>query len=179
VVWLTGLPSSGKTTVSELVAADLRERGVAVELLDGDVVRQNLCKGLGFSKEDRDTNVLRIGFVARLLARHGVVVLVAAVSPYRAARAEIRREALGEGSFFTEVYVSCPLEVAERRDRKGLYRLARAGRIEGFTGVSDPYEAPLAPDVLLETDRQSAEESARAVLAFLYETRSIPRDLPR
>jgi adenylylsulfate kinase len=174
VLWLTGLPSAGKTTVSELVSERLARRGLPVEVLDGDVVRTHLSRGLGFSKVDRDTNIRRIGFVARLLARHGVTVLVAAVSPYREARDGVRREVEAEGGFFVEVYVRCPLEVAIERDRKGMYALARAGKLAAFTGISDPYEPPLSPEVVLDTHEETPELSAARLLAYLETARLVP-----
>jgi adenylylsulfate kinase len=162
-VWLTGLSASGKTTISKAVADVLRARGCRVETLDGDVVRQNLTKGLGFSKEDRDENIRRIGFVAHLLSRNGVIAIVAAISPYRDIRDEVRAR-IGR---FVEVFVNAPVEVCERRDPKGLYRKARAGEIKGFTGVDDPYEPPLAPEVECRTDRETVEESVAKVLQAL------------
>src|SRR5579885_2896952 len=150
-LWLTGLSGAGKSTIADTIAPILRARGVPVEVLDGDVVRTNLSKGLGFSKEDRDTNIRRIGFVAHLLARNGVAVITAAISPYRATRAEVRRE-IGR---FVEVYVRASLAACIRRDTKGLYRRALAGEIPQFTGVSDPYEEPLAPELVVDTDRKS------------------------
>ena len=160
-VWLTGLPGAGKSTIATAVAGELRGRELAVEILDGDVIRTNLSYGLGFSKEDRDTNIRRIGFVAELLTRNGVVVLVAAISPYRAVRAEVR-ERIGS---FIEVYVRCPVEVLTERDSKGLYRRARAGEIAHFTGVSDPYEEPEAADVVVDSSVDSVDESVARVLA--------------
>jgi adenylylsulfate kinase len=137
--------------------------GIRVELLDGDTVRRNLCKGLGFSKEDRDENIRRIGFVAELLTRNGVVVLVSAISPYRAIREEVRRKIAD----FVEVYVNAPLSVCEQRDVKGLYRKARSGQLPGFTGVDDPYEAPEKPEVECRTDLETPQESAERVLRYL------------
>lgn len=162
-VWLTGLSSSGKSSIARSVAAKLRANGNKVEILDGDIMRQHLCKGLGFSKQDRDENIRRIGFVANLLTRNGVIVLVAAISPYRQIRNEMRRDI---GSFL-EVYVNAPLEVCEARDVTGLYQRARAGAIRNFTGISDPYEAPLSPDVECRTDRETLEESATKVLCAI------------
>jgi adenylylsulfate kinase len=162
-VWFTGLSSAGKTTLSQAVQERLLAMGYKVESLDGDVVRQHLCKGLGFTKEDRDENIRRIGFVAGLLSRNGVIVLVSAISPYRAARDQLR---LDIGAF-AEVYVNAPLEVCEQRDVKGLYRKARAGQISRFTGIDDPYEAPLAPEVECRTDRESLAESAEKVLGYI------------
>jgi adenylylsulfate kinase len=160
VVWFTGLPSAGKTTIARALAFELRRRGERVEVLDGDIVRENLSKGLGFSKEDRDTNIRRIGFVAHLLARNGVLAVCAAISPYREVRDEVRRLTRD----FVEVYVSTPVDVCERRDVKGLYRKARAGQITGFTGIDDPYEAPLAPEIEVSTLDETAEDSAARVL---------------
>jgi adenylylsulfate kinase len=167
-IWLTGLSGSGKTTISDGVAAELFSRGLKVEVLDGDVVRKHLCKDLGFSKRDRDENVRRIAFIAQLLTRNGVVVLVSAISPYRAARDEARR-AIGD---FVEVYVDASLAVCELRDPKGLYKKARTGEIRGFTGIDDPYEPPLHPDVVCNTDRETVAQSAskvvEAALRYLY-----------
>jgi adenylylsulfate kinase len=159
-VWFTGLSCSGKTSISEGVAAKLRAKSCRVEVLDGDVLRQSLCKGLGFSREDRDENVRRIGFVANLLARNGVIVLVAVISPYRDTRDEVRRSI---GSFM-EVYVNAPLQTCEQRDLKGLYRKVRAGEIQHFTGIDDPYEAPLKPELECRTDRETLEESVDKVV---------------
>jgi adenylylsulfate kinase len=162
-IWFTGLSGAGKTTISAALERGLRACGHKVESLDGDVVRQNLTKGLGFSKPDRDENIRRIGFVAHLLSRNGVIVLVSAISPYRAIRDEVRAR-IGD---FIEVFVNAPLEVCERRDVKGLYAKARAGEIKGFTGIDDPYEAPLRPEVECRTDRESVEESVAKVLRVL------------
>ena len=162
-VWLTGLSGAGKSTIAEAVAAELRERGFKVEVLDGDVVRTNLSKGLGFSKEDRDTNIRRIAFVAHLLSRNNVVAITAAISPYRA----IRDEARAMIGSFVEVFADAPLEVCEARDTKGLYAKARAGELKGFTGVDDPYEAPLNPEVVCRTDQESLDESLAKVMAKL------------
>lgn len=165
VVWLTGLSGAGKTTVSQGLARALRAQGVTrLEVLDGDAVRENLSKGLGFSKEDRDTNVARIAFVAQLLARNDVNVIVAAISPYAEARAAAR-ERIGEG--FVEVHVDCGLPELVRRDVKGLYAKALAGELAHFTGVSDPYEAPENPDVRVSSDSQTAEQSVALILAHL------------
>jgi adenylylsulfate kinase len=162
-LWFTGLSGAGKTTVSEIVEKELKERGLRVEVLDGDIVRTNLSKGLGFSREDRNVNVLRIGFVANLLTRNGVAVIVSAISPYKEARDQVRRRIID----FVEVFVDVPLEVAAERDVKGLYKKAFAGEIEQFTGVSDPYEPPVAPDLILKTDEETPEESARKVIEKL------------
>ena len=164
-VWITGLSGAGKTTIAQQLEAVLRDRGRKVEVLDGDVVRTNLSKGLGYSKEDRDTNIRRIGFVCKLLARNGVAVIAAAISPYRAVRDEVRAE-IGD---FVEVYAKCPLEVLQERDAKGLYAKALRGEIANFTGVSDPYEEPLNPEVVLETDRETVEESLAKTVAKLKE----------
>ena len=168
-VWFTGLSCSGKTTVSRQVAEDLRKRGLKVEILDGDVVRTNLSKGLGFSKEDRDTNIKRIGFVCKLLSRNGVVAIGAAISPYREVR-DYNRQEIGD---FVEVYCKCPLEVCIERDVKGLYKKALAGEISNYTGVSDPYEEPLNPEVVLETDKEEEEESVAKVMRKLEELRYV------
>src|SRR5919199_5382068 len=164
-VWFTGLSGAGKTTISRAVEERLNSYGHKVEILDGDVVRQNLTKGLGFSKEDRDENIRRVGFVAALLTRNQVTVLVSAISPYRAIRQEVR-ERIGN---FVEVYVNAPLQVCEQRDVKGLYKKARAGEIKNFTGIDDPYEPPLNPEVECRTDLETLEESASKVLAKLRE----------
>jgi adenylylsulfate kinase len=160
-VWLTGLSGAGKSTIADALTRELLHRGRRVEVLDGDVVRENLSKGLGFSKEDRDTNVRRIGFVADLLTRNGVTVIVAAISPYREVRDEVR-EMIGR---FIEVHVHCTLPELVRRDVKGLYRRALAGEVKNFTGVSDPYEEPLAPEVVVDSSRETVDESLARVLA--------------
>jgi adenylylsulfate kinase len=165
VIWFTGLSGSGKTTIAHQVEETLLESGVPVEILDGDVVRENLSKGLGFSKEDRDINIRRIAFVAHLLQRNGVFVITAAISPYRA----IREEARAMIKDFVEVYAEAPLEVCEERDVKGLYAKARAGEIKGFTGVDDPYEPPPRPEVTCKTDRETVEESAQKVIDKLVQ----------
>jgi adenylylsulfate kinase len=164
ILWFTGLPASGKSTVSQLVADELRSRGERVELLDGDDVRRNLSRGLGFSRDDREENLRRIVFVADLLSRNDVYAITATISPYRATRDEIRA-AIGDR--FVEVYVDAPLDLCVRRDPKGLYARALAGQIDNFTGVSDPYEAPPAPEVTLNTDTESPKESAAKVLAYV------------
>ncbi|MEG4043163.1 MULTISPECIES: adenylyl-sulfate kinase [unclassified Microcoleus] len=165
ILWFTGLSGSGKTTITKALEPELKARGCKVEILDGDVVRTNLSKGLGFSQEDRDTNIRRIGFVAHLLSRNGVAVMTAAISPYRAIRDEIRAMEPN----FVEVYITAPLEVCEGRDVKGLYAKARAGEIKGFTGIDDPYEEPLNPEIICYTERESVEESAKKVLSKLEE----------
>lgn len=162
-LWFTGLSGSGKTTVSRLVYEELKKRDYKVELLDGDVVRTHLSKGLGFSKEDRDENIKRIGFVCQLLTRNDVIAIAAAISPYRETRDYVRQQ-IGR---FIEVYVNCPLEVCAARDRKGLYKKAMAGEIANFTGVSDPYEEPLNPEIVLPTHQQTPAESAALVIAQL------------
>ena len=162
-VLFTGLPSAGKTTIARALEKRLVDEGRKVEVLDGDVVRTHLCKGLGFSREDRNVNVLRIGFVANLLTRAGVAVIVSAISPYKEARDQVRRRIVD----FVEVFVDVPLEVAAERDVKGLYKKAFAGEIQQFTGVSDPYEAPAAPDLVLKTDEETPQESARKVIEKL------------
>ncbi len=165
-LWFTGLSGAGKTTVAEIVEKELRDRIGNVEVLDGDIVRTNLSKGLGFSREDRDTNILRIGFVANLLTRNGVAVIVSAISPYKEARDQVRRDI---GDDFIEVFVDCPVEVCAERDVKGLYKKAYAGEIKEFTGVSDPYEAPAAPELTLRTNEEDAAESAKRVITKLEE----------
>jgi adenylylsulfate kinase len=162
-VWFTGLSGAGKTTISRIVERQLREAGYPVESLDGDIVRQNLTKGLGFSKEDRDENIRRIGFVAHLLSRNGVIVLVSAISPYREIRDEVRAR-VGD---FVEVFVNAPLSVCEQRDVKGLYAKARRGEIRGFTGIDDPYEPPINAEVECRTDVENTEDSAGKVIAAL------------
>jgi adenylylsulfate kinase len=169
VIWFTGLSGSGKSTIAQVVEDKLVEAGVPVEMLDGDVVRENLSKGLGFSKEDRDINIRRIAFVAHLLQRNGVFVITAAISPYRA----IRDEARAMIKDFVEVFADAPLEVCEERDVKGLYAKARAGEIKEFTGVSDPYEPPEKPEVTCRTDRETVEESAQKVLDKLIELKYV------
>lgn len=164
-LWFTGLSGAGKTTISQAVEKKLRSLGYGVEVLDGDVVRENLTKGLGFSKEDRDENIRRIGFVAHLLTRNGVIVVVSAISPYRNAREQVRQQ-IGD---FIEVYVNAPLEVCEQRDVKGLYKKARSGEIKHFTGIDDPYEPPLHPEVECRTGLESLEESSTKVLQMLVE----------
>ncbi len=169
-VWFTGLSGAGKTTINDALTEKLRDRGIQLEVLDGDIVRTNLTKGLGFSKEDRDENVRRIGFVSHLLTRNGVIVLVSAISPYRNIRDEVR-DRIGD---FIEVYVSAPVEVCEQRDVKGLYAKARSGEIKQFTGISDPYEAPLNPEVNCETHNETLEESVNKVISKLEEMGYLP-----
>jgi adenylyl-sulfate kinase len=174
-LWFTGLSGAGKTTISKIVEDQLRERGSRVEVLDGDVVRENLSKGLGFSKEDRDTNIRRIAFVADLLSRNGVPVITAAISPYREIRDEAR-ELMGDR--FIEVFVKASVEVCAERDVKGLYEKAFKGEIKEFTGVSDPYEPPLNPELTLDTEHQSPEESAAEILSLLEGRQLIPAAQP-
>jgi adenylyl-sulfate kinase len=173
-LWLTGLSGAGKTTLAEKIAPELRARGVGVEILDGDEVRTNLSKGLGFSKADRDTNIRRIGYVCRLLSRNGVAVISAAISPYSAVRDEVRQQVEQDGAEFIEVFVKCPIDVLAERDVKGLYRRALAGELEGFTGVSDPYEPPANPDLVIESDRESVEFSAEKIIGELERRALVP-----
>jgi adenylylsulfate kinase len=168
-LWFTGLSGSGKTTITNVLVRELRARGSKLEVLDGDIVRENLSKGLGFSKEDRDTNIRRIAFVANLLSRNGVPVITAAISPYREIRDEARQMM---GDRFIETYVKASVEACEERDVKGLYAKARSGEIKEFTGVSDPYEPPEDPEIVCATERESPEESAQKILDYL-ETRGL------
>lgn len=165
-LWFTGLSGAGKTTITQALAEKLRSMGCKLEILDGDIVRQNLTKGLGFSKEDRDENIRRIGFVSNLLTRNGVIVLVSAISPYREIRQEVKQK-IGD---FLEVFVNAPLNVCEDRDVKGLYKKARAGEIKGFTGIDDPYEAPKNPEVECRTDLEELSESVDKVLTKMKES---------
>jgi adenylylsulfate kinase len=174
VLWLTGLSGAGKSTVAAKLGPALAERGHRVELLDGDEVRTNLCQGLGFSREDRDTNIARIGYVAGKLAKHGVAVLVAAISPYREARDKVRVAV----DNFVEVHVAAPVATCAERDVKGLYARALSGEIANFTGVSDPYEPPLAPEIVLHTEAQTVDESVDQVLDWLEANQlTTPNDL--
>src|SRR5437868_10814358 len=166
VLWLTGLSGAGKTTLAERLVPELSARGLCVEVLDGDEVRTNLSKGLGFSKEDRDTNIRRIGYVARLLSRNGVATITAAISPYRDVRGEVRR---AHDAPFVEAFVECSIDELVRRDKKGLYAKALRGEIKNFTGVSDPYEPPEAPDIHLHSDRERVEESRDRIIEWLEE----------
>jgi adenylylsulfate kinase len=163
-LWFTGLSGAGKSTLSEAITAELRKRGHRVERLDGDEVRQRLSRGLGFSKEDRDENIRRIGFVARLLSRNGAVAIAAAISPYRELRDQIRRE---HDAPFVEVFVDCALDALVKRDPKGLYAKALRGELANFSGISDPYEAPASPEITVHTDRETAAESAGVILRWL------------
>jgi adenylyl-sulfate kinase len=170
-LWFTGLPSSGKSTIAREVYRRLAERGLPVELLDGTEIRESLSRGLGFAREDREEHLRRIGYVAKLLSRNGVIAICTAVSPYRAARAEIRRNTTN----FVEVFVDCPVDVAERRDRDGAYARARRGELPEFTGISAPYERPDAAEVHIDAVAESAEEAAAKVLQTLELLDLIPR----
>ena len=170
-VWFTGLSGSGKTTLSRMVESELRRRGMKkVELLDGDVIRTQLSKGLGYSKEDRDANIKRIGFVCKLLSRNGVIAIAAAISPYREGR-DFNRKEIGD---FVEVYCKCSLEVCIQRDVKGLYKKALAGEINNYTGIDDPYEEPLNPEVVLDTGRETPEESVKKIIGKLESLGYLP-----
>lgn len=164
-VWLTGLSGAGKSTIADLLTNELEARGRLVDVLDGDVVRTHLSKGLGFSREDRDINILRIAFVCSLLTRHGAAVISAAISPYEGARRQAREQIPN----FLEVYVKCPIEELTRRDVKGLYEKALRGEITNFTGISDPYEEPTNPEVVVETDQETVEQSVQKILTALDE----------
>jgi adenylylsulfate kinase len=176
ILWFTGLSGAGKSTLSAEIEKLFRERGYRVELLDGDEVRTHLSKGLGFSKGDRDTNVRRIGYVARLLARNEVIAITAAISPYRDIRDEIREEARKDGVAFVEIYANATIEALSERDVKGLYKKALAGEIPHFTGVSDPYEPPASPDVEVRTDRETIEESLTLIVNFLTDENLIQEE---
>ncbi len=169
-LWLTGLSGSGKTTIAKGLERELRMRNCPVEVLDGDIVRTYLSEELGFSKKDRDTNIRRIGFVANLLSRNGVVTIVAAISPYQATRNEVRMAIEN----FIEIYVNVPLEVCEKRDVKGLYAMARAGQIKGFTGIDDPYEPPINPEIVCYAAKESINESINKVIVQLEKLDYIP-----
>jgi adenylyl-sulfate kinase len=162
-LWFTGLPCSGKSTLAEIIAPELARRGRTVDILDGDVVRTNLTKGLGFSKEDRDENIRRIGFVCGLITKHGGIAISAAISPYRSVRDEVRSKIEN----FVEVFVDTPLELCIQRDVKGMYKKAIAGEMKSFTGISDPYEPPLHPEIVIHTQKESAQESAARILGSL------------
>ncbi len=167
-LWFTGLSGSGKTSIAVPLAQELRERGLKVERLDGDIVRQSLTRDLGFTKEDRDMNIERVTFVAKLLTRNSVAVLCSFISPYRERRAK-SRQAIAEGGDFIEVYVECPLDVCAERDVKGLYEMAFAGEIENFTGVSDPYEPPENAEIVCNTAEETVEDSVAHILGYLEE----------
>ncbi len=169
-LWMTGLSGAGKTTIAKIVEARLKERGLKIERLDGDVVRQSLTRDLGFSKEDRDKNIERVTFVAKLLSRNGVGVIASFISPYQAVRDNVRQETTN----FIEVFVHAPLEVCAERDVKGMYAKAFAGEIENFTGVSDPYEPPVNPEITVHTHEETPEESAQKLIAYLEEHGYIP-----
>jgi len=170
-LWLTGLSGAGKTTIALELERELRARGLYIERLDGDTVREGLTRDLGFSKEDRDKNIERVSFVAKLLSRNGVGVIASFISPYREARTKVRQESTN----FIEVYVNAPIEVCASRDVKGLYAKAFAGELKGFTGVNDPYEAPEAPEITVYTDRETPAQSAAKILAYLESRNQIPQ----
>lgn len=173
-IWFTGLSGAGKTAIAKPLAKALRDRGLKVERLDGDIVRQSLTSDLGFTKEDRDENIKRITFVAKLLSRNGVAVICSFISPYRQRRALTRQEIEESGAAFIEAYVECPLEVCAERDVKGLYEQAFAGEIDNFTGVSDPYEPPEKADIVCPTAEETVEQSVARVLAYLEEKGYVP-----
>ncbi len=173
-IWLTGLSGSGKSTLAEIMEWRFKEQGCNVEVLDGDLVRTHLSKGLGFSREDRDTNIKRIAFVASLLTRNGVICISAAIAPYREARHWARQQ-IGD---FVEVYVKCPIQVCRQRDVKGLYKLVDEGKIKHFTGVDDPYEEPEQPDMVVETDKESPAESVARIFAKLVELSYLEPEFP-
>jgi adenylyl-sulfate kinase len=169
-LWFTGLSGSGKSTLSQLVASRLRALGAKVEVLDGDITRTLLCQGLGFSRGDREENIRRIGFVCELLSRNGVIAIAAAISPYRASRDELRKRIPN----FIEIHMNCPVEVLIERDVKGLYKKALAGEIKQFTGISDPYESPVAPELTIDSSSESIESSVARILHRLAELKIIP-----
>ncbi len=173
-LWLTGLSGAGKTTIAVAIETSLRERGIRIERLDGDTVREGLTRDLGFSKEDRDKNIERVTFVAKLLSRNEVGVIASFISPYRAARAKVRQETTN----FIEVYVDCPIEVCAARDVKGMYAKAFAGQIKNFTGVDDPYEAPESPEITVHTDQENLAESVGVIISYLEEHALIPVSTP-
>lgn len=172
-LWFTGLSGSGKSTLSQLVASRLRALGARVEVLDGDITRTLLCQGLGFSKEDREENIRRIGFVCELLSRNGVIAIAAAISPYRSSRDELRKRIPN----FIEIHMNCPVEVLIERDVKGLYKKALAGEIKQFTGISDPYESPIAPELTIDSSSESIEASVAKILRHLEELKIIPKTI--
>lgn len=171
-LWFTGLSGAGKSTLARSIARELCDRGLKVEVLDGDVVRRCLSSGLGYTKEDRDTNIRRIGFVSDLLSKHGVVAIVAAISPYRDVRDEVRRN---QSARFIEVFVDCPIDVLVQRDVKGLYKKALRGEVSNFTGISDPYEAPENPELHIRTDEQTLEQSIASILGWLTQEGHLKR----
>ena len=175
-LWFTGLSGSGKSTLTDLLQEEFQKRDYKVEVLDGDVVRTNLSKGLGFSKEDRDTNIRRIGFVCDLLSRNGVIAISAAISPYRNVRDEVREMVESNSDGFVEVFTKCSLDELVRRDAKGLYKKALSGEIKNFTGVSDPYEDPENPEILIESDSESVEEGFAKIIAYLEEKELIGKE---
>ncbi|MFH1841404.1 MAG: adenylyl-sulfate kinase [Candidatus Nealsonbacteria bacterium] len=166
VLWFTGLPQSGKSTIADRIYQALKEKGLELERLDGDIVRQSFTKDLGFSKEDRDENIRRVGFLSKILSKHGVGVIASFIAPYKAQREGVRKEAEN----FVEVYCKCPLEVCEKRDTRGFYKKARNGEIENFTGVSDPYEEPENPEITVETDKENIEQCIEKIINFLKKT---------
>ncbi|MFW5941771.1 MAG: adenylyl-sulfate kinase [bacterium] len=170
VVWMTGLSGAGKTTIAHILVDELKKRGLKVERLDGDVVRESLTRDLGFTKEDRDKNIERVTFVAKLLSRNGIACICSFISPYQAVRDKVREETTN----FMEVFIDAPLEVVKERDVKGLYEKAIAGEIENFTGISDPFEAPTRPDIHVRTDRQTPQESAQQILEYLEQREFVP-----
>jgi adenylyl-sulfate kinase len=172
-LWFTGLSGSGKSTLSQLVASRLRALGIKVEVLDGDIVRTLLCQGLGFSRDDREENIRRIGFVCELLSRNGVIAIAAAISPYRASRDELRKRIPN----FIEIHMNCPVEVLIQRDVKGLYKKALSGEIKQFTGISDPYESPIAPELTIDSSSDSIESSVTRILRCLQELKIIPEPI--
>lgn len=169
VLWFTGLSGSGKTTTAQRVAADLLQQGVRAELLDGDELRETICKGLGFQREDRIENVRRIAYVSKLLSRNGVTVLVSAITPYQEMRDALRASVPG----YVEIYVNCPVEECEKRDVKGLYAKARRGEISSFTGITDPYDIPACPDIVIDTQLHTVEQNAAYILAWLEQRTSL------
>jgi adenylylsulfate kinase len=175
-LWFTGLSGAGKSTLTDLLEAEFKRRGYKVEVLDGDVVRTNLSKGLGFSKEDRDINIRRIGFVCDLLSRNGVIAISAAISPYAAIRAENRALVESNSAAFVEAYAKCSLDALVERDVKGLYKKALSGEIQNFTGVSDPYEEPENAEIVIESDKQTVEESLQQILDYLEAKELIGKD---
>lgn len=174
-IWFTGLPCSGKSTVSVILEETFRKERGMVEILDGDVIRTNLSKGLGFSREDRETNLMRIAFVCNLLSRNGVPAIAAAISPFDNVREQVR-EMIGDG--YVEVYTRCPVEKCIERDVKGMYKKALAGEIKGFTGVDDPFDEPVDPEVICDTDKESAEESAEKIISYLRSKGFLPATAP-